>query len=428
MRRLTLLTCTLAVGLAAPADAHGLASPAGVPVPGFVFAWAAALVLVGSFAALGRLWPEPRLEGAPVTRRGPRVPARVVKPVCGAAGVALFAFLVARGFAGTRDPLANPLPTFVYVWFWVVLVPVCALFGDVFAAFNPWRALACAAAWGFGRLRRGRLGAPLPYPSWLGRWPAVVTIAGFAWLELASGDPANPSTLAALALGYAGVQLLGMALYGIEPWTEHGDGFAVYFGLFGRLALLVARPPLAGATRLRPLPGTVALLCVMIGATSFDGLSGTVLWRDLRPDLYDALGSQELAHTAGLLTMIAVIAIVFRLGVAGMRAAAPDHGAADLARQFVHSLIPIAAAYVVAHYVSFVVDRGLHTEIDKTVTWCIQVGALVAGHVGGLVLAHDRALVLFGDPHIARRSQQWMLTVMVGYTALGLWLLSTVAR
>ena len=54
----------------------------------------------------------------------------------------------------------------------------------------------------------------------------------------------------------------------------------------------------------------------------------------------------------------------------------------------------------------------------------MQVGALVLGHVAGLVLAHDRALKVFPDPREATRSQYWMLVVMVAFTSLGLWLLS----
>ena len=49
---------------------------------------------------------------------------------------------------------------------------------------------------------------------------------------------------------------------------------------------------------------------------------------------------------------------------------------------------------------------------------------LVAGHVGGLVLSHDRALALYERARIATQSQYWMLAVMVGFTTFGLWLLS----
>ena len=46
------------------------------------------------------------------------------------------------------------------------------------------------------------------------------------------------------------------------------------------------------------------------------------------------------------------------------------------------------------------------------------------GHVAALVLAHDRALALYGSHRDATRSQVVMLVVMVCFTCLGLWLLS----
>jgi hypothetical protein len=49
---------------------------------------------------------------------------------------------------------------------------------------------------------------------------------------------------------------------------------------------------------------------------------------------------------------------------------------------------------------------------------------LVSGHVIALVLGHDRALRVYGDTRTAARSQYWMLALMVGFTSLGLYLLS----
>ena len=62
--------------------------------------------------------------------------------------------------------------------------------------------------------------------------------------------------------------------------------------------------------------------------------------------------------------------------------------------------------------------------LTNEMVWYVQVGALVLGHVGGLCLAHDRALTLYSDVRVATRSQYWMLAVMVAFTSLGLWLLS----
>jgi len=69
-----------------------------------------------------------------------------------------------------------------------------------------------------------------------------------------------------------------------------------------------------------------------------------------------------------------------------------------------------------------------YTWISATGIWYVQVAALVIGHVCGLLLAHDRALVVYRDRRRATRSQYWMLAVMVGFTSLGLWLLSAAAQ
>ena len=67
------------------------------------------------------------------------------------------------------------------------------------------------------------------------------------------------------------------------------------------------------------------------------------------------------------------------------------------------------------------IDYGV---VSATAIWYVQVCALVTGHVAALVLAHDRALADFRATQRAVRSQYWMLAVMVGFTTLGLWLLS----
>ena len=445
----------------APALAHGLVGKTDLPIPRWLFAWAAAVVLVVSFVALATLWPKPRLQRI-AERELLRLP-RVLEPICGLIGVALFAIVVYAGFAGSQEATANLLPTWIYVIFWVGLAFASVLFGDVFRAFNPWRALARAAA----RVMPAR-SEPMPYPAWLGRWPAVIGLLGFAWLELVYTNKDVPQTLAILSVAYAIVQLVGMSLYGIETWSTRGDAFGVYFGLLARLAPLrwaagrvYGRPPFVGTTGLEALPGTVPLLAVMIGSTSFDGFSVGSVWvgsnglfSQLQTSFADAgIGidtASELASTVGLVAMIGVIAGLFRLGILGMRSLGGKHTAQDLARRFVHSLAPIAAAYVIAHYFSLLVYQGqalaylasdplgdgsnlfgtASTGIDyqavaANTIWYVQVGALVIGHVAGLMLAHERALIVYRRPSDATRSQYWMLAVMVGFTSLGLWILSS---
>src|ERR1700680_4002354 len=88
MRRVALLAFVASVALAlvlpTPALAHGIGGKTDLPIPRWLFAWAAAVVLVVSFVALATLWPKPRLEQAR-SRLVMRLP-RLLDPVCGAVG------------------------------------------------------------------------------------------------------------------------------------------------------------------------------------------------------------------------------------------------------------------------------------------------------------------------------------------------------
>lgn len=448
-----------------PAQAHGIAGSADLPIPEWLFAWAAAIVLIASFVALGVLWPRPRLQ-QPRLRRVVTVP-RGARTVCGLIGVGLYGVVVYAALAGTAVPTANLAPTAIYVAFWVGVPVLSVLLGDVFAWFSPWRAVYRWLSGAARRLSPSLDAEPMAYPAWLGRWPAALGLFAFAWLELAYVERDLPATLGVLALVYGFVQVVGMSLFGERAWSERADAFGVYFNLCARISVwemrgreLCLRPLLSGLPRLEPLPGTVAVLVVLIGTTTFDGASNGLLWVEVAPWLQDRfvdLGTSltlasELAASVGLALAVLAVGLFYELGIRGMRTVDPRRNARELAGAFAHTLVPIAFAYALAHYFSLLVFQGqaliylasdplgtganllgtANTQVDyelvsPTVVWYVQVGALVAGHVAGLVLAHDRALAVFPrDRRAAVRSQYWMLAVMVGFTCLGLWLLSAV--
>jgi hypothetical protein len=441
--------------------AHGLVGRADLPIPETAFVAAAAGVLVVSFVALATLWSTPRLQRW-AERRLFRIPV-AADVLLGALGVAVLCLTVYAGLAGSESTRDNLAPWMIYVAVWVGVPCLSLLLGDIWRVLSPWRAIGRGAGWIARRAGGDELPEPLEYPARLGRWPAAIGVVGFGICELAWGAAKEPLTLSVLILGYVVVMLVGMSLYGVEAWTRNADAFGVYFGFFGMLAplarrdgVLVARPPVVGAGRLDPRAGTAAVVLCGIAVTAFDGASEGPLFNDALPHLqefFTGLGfgvakALEMGFVVGLLAMVAIISLIWLIAVGGMptvRSNPPRRPGSAL----VHSLIPILAAYVVAHYFSLLAYNGqdgwrlasdplgrgsdlfgtADSAIDfgvvsATAIWYVQVGALVLGHVAALVLAHDRALVLYGSHRDATRSQIVMLVLMVCFTCLGLWLLS----
>ena len=457
--------------------AHGIIGRKDLPIPDWLFGWAAAVVLVVSFVALAVLWSEPRLEDGGF-RALPRALSRLflgvpVQILCGALGVFLLCLTIWSGLKGVQVPSANFASIFVFVGFWLGLVPLSVVFGDVFRAFNPWRAIGRAVAWVAQTAARGPMPAPLEYPERAGHWPAVAGLFAFAVLELVVSEGRQPENVAIAALVYSAVTFVAMSLYGVEAWSRRGEAFGVYFNLFSRISPFTIRAgelglrrPLSGLAEVGSVAGTVPMLAVMIGSVSFDGVGEAPLWTNMSGDIagfFEDLGlsAEKALEAAFLLGLIAAILLVFgfyRLGVAGARSVGGPLSAKRLASAFAPSLVPIALAYVAAHYVTLLLYQGQallepstspfgyalsnplgeegtdlfgtaneaidYGVIGATAAWYYQVGFVVAGHVAGLTVAHDKALALYDDAKQAVRSQYWLLVVMVGFTSLALWLLA----
>jgi hypothetical protein len=453
---------------------HALVGRQDLPIPEWLFAWGASLVLIVSFVGLSLAWHRTRFEEdrwRPV--RGwisTLLVNRVTDVLAGAFSVLMLVLVVWSGLEGTEAPDRNFSVTFVFITVWLGVVVLSVLFGDVFRAFNPWRAIARAVR-GVFRLVAGQAPpAPLAYPERLGRWPAVAGILGFVWLELvygASGAQAvglTPQTVAVATLAYTALTFIGMALFGVEKWLERGEAFSVYFGMFASLAALEvrgrrlgARRALSAATRWVTMPGSIAMILLAIGATTFDGASEGALADPIQStfDGFIDLGlgpvaALRLTNTVFLALSLAFVAGLFWAGIYGMHSVRGALSTGRLASLFAHAFIPIGLAYLVAHYFSLVVfqeqaqftfllsdplgdgsdlfgtagsgiDYGV---LSANAIWYVQVAALVVGHVVALVLGHDRALKIYGESRLAARSQYWMLALMVGFTSLGLWLLS----
>jgi hypothetical protein len=405
--------------------------------------------------------------------RGRRLPApiervalyAVVSVVLRGLALALFFLVWIAAAFGTTSQFDNLAPTFVYIVFWIGMPALVVLLGNVWTVLNPWRAAADLVAW-VSRTAGREWRTPFEYPARLGYWPAAVLLGSFTAIELAYSDPASPRALA-VAIGlYSYLTWMGMAAFGREVWTRNGDGFSVYFFLLSRLSAfgardedgrrrLIVRPPLSGLAELGAHACSLAIVAVMLGSVAFDGFSRSIFWQRRLfsaqsrfvedPRLADLVGA--LMNVAALIAFIAGVALTFTLALRAARILSDSR--AELGSTMVWSLVPIAFAYVVAHYFSLFVVTGQYAIplisdplglgwdlfgtkgfrpnlgfLSPNATWYVQVGALVVGHVAGLAVAHDRALALLGTTRAALRSQYAILALMVLYTVGGLWLLS----
>jgi hypothetical protein len=454
--------------------AHALVARKDLPVPAWLFAWGASLVLIVSFFALSAGWRKPRFEDEkwrPLNERfSGALLSLPVQALCGVAGVLLLGFSIYAGIHGTEAPDRNFALTFIFVTAWLGFPFFSVVFGDVFRPFNPWRAVGRTVGSAFALLA-GQRSAHLRYPERLGRWPAAIGLLAVVWLEVvygASGGVAvglSPHACAVAALLYSFYTLAMMALFGVEKWCETGEVFSVYFGMFSQLGgfgvrdgRLGRRLPLAASTHWASLPGSAAVVIASIATTSFDGAQEGAL-KDAIVQTFEWLAetglslttSLRLADTIFMLICFAGVGLVYMIGVRGMSSVRGAPPLRELRRGFAHTLIPIAFAYLVAHYFSLFVfqeqaqfgyllsdplgtattdlfgtaNNGIDFKLlSANAIWYVQVGALVLGHVVGLTLAHDRAVKYWGDYRQAARSQYWMLAVMVAFTCFGLYLLS----
>jgi hypothetical protein len=410
-----------------------------------MFAYGAAAALLISFAGLAVFWRTTRLEGG-VGGRVVLEPGRLSRGLSTAGravGLALFVLLVAAAAFGDPDTAENIAPVFVYVVFWVGMTLICALVGDLWRVVNPFDTMAAM-------VERLRGDTPVAPYTW-GRWPAVAALAGFVWLELVPSNRAEPGTLAIAILIYTVAVLAGVIRWG-RDWLRKGEGFTVFFELLGHMApfykdaegTIRMRPHLTGLVGLKPDAATQAIVIVALGSTSFDGLSRTRFWIDLTRNMSSL--ERTLLSTAGLIWAMSVVTLAF---VGAMRITGRLHRRRfqELSASFVHSLVPIAFAYALAHYFSLLVFEGQSaialasdplgrgwdlfgtagnavnfTLVSTTVIAYVQASGIVAGHVAGVVVAHDRALAVF--PHKeATRSQYPLLAAMVVFTVGGLALL-----
>jgi hypothetical protein len=445
--------------LVVPVLAHAVGGFRDLPIPTWAAIWSGAAALVISFLLLYLLWPVPRLarraNGA-LLAPSTRVVHDVVVVGLRVFGLLLYGTTLFALWFGTTNSAENIAPVLLYVIVWVGVPFASLLVGDVWQAVNPFDTLAALAQ--FAR-RRVWIRTPEPLPVddahdsiAFTYWPAVVGLFAFVWLELCYHDRGDIRRLALLVTVYSVVVLAAAARYG-RAWLRTGEAFTAYFGLLARMAPLAADPetrrlrlrvPFSALSTLPTRRGITMLVLVSLGGTTFDGITRTRFWLRV---LDTSVGwNFTIINTFGLIWIIGLVAVVYAIATV-VAASITGTDQRDAPARYVHSLVPIAFAYVFAHYFTYLLYEGqdvirlmsdpfgrdwdLFGTVDyvidftlltpDTVSWS-KIAAVIIGHIVAVTLAHDRAIEDH-DQVLAVRSQVPMLVMMVAYTATALWLL-----
>jgi hypothetical protein len=391
----------------------------------------------------------------PLWRRRGLAAARTV--TCSLSSLLLLT-LIWIGLTGPRDPLTNALPLTIWTVWWVMLVSLQGLFGDLWRWIDPWRAPVAATQ---GLTGSGPL---LRLPATLGHVPAILTFLGFAAILLADPAPSDPARLARYVGLYWLFTYAALLVFG-PRWRWRGEGIAMLMrnyagvGLIGRIGHR-AGLGLTGWQALRhrtPAPGIAIFMLILLGCGSFDGLNETFWWLALlgiNPLEFPGRTAVIAPNLVGL--VLANSALIAAYGAAiwlGLRLARADMSWLRAFCLFAPTILPIALGYHIGHYLTaFLVDgqyalaalndplaRGdsllgletfyvttgfFNTQDSVRTIWLSQAGAVVIGHVLAIMMAHFLALRQFGSNRNATLSQLPLAVFMVLYTLFGLWLLA----
>ena len=478
---------------ARPALAHGFGPTYDIPIPLWLYIYGAAAAVVLSFLPLALFsrkerdspYEYPRFDLLRVRLLRKLLTSRLLTGGLRLLSVALFVVVVIAGLVGLQSGY-NIAPTFVWITWWVGLSFFTAFVGNVWPLVNPWRVVFDWAEKLFRRFGyRDGLELDEPYPEALGIWPAVGLYLVFVWIENVFSGSYVPRNIALFALAYSLITLYGMAFFGTETWLRRADAFSFFFGLLGRFATtevrvkdpdvclgcdgcgdarggcvncyecfaraapegreLNLRPPAVGlGLPEKVTPGGAAFVIVVLAGVTFDGLLETPLWLEI-------VRLTPVTQTLGTILLPLLFYCIY-LGfveLSRILGGGGEGGFWRFAAAYAFSLVPIAIAYQVAHYYTYLLVQGqmivslasdplgwgwnvLGTAdfeprygiVGAGFVWYSQVALIVAGHVIAVYLAHSISLRLLRDPGRALRSQLPMLVLMVLYTMTSLWILA----
>ena len=401
---------------------HGVVNVGDLPIPFDIVLNSSALVVLITFVYLKVSWKEsiitPRQE---VFNDKQSFIGKLF-------GIIILFLLVAPGIFGNESSKTSVAPLILWVFLWIGVPVLGLLFGDIYSKFNP--------------LNLFSLKSDKPESVYF----ACILFSGLTWFELVWRRPGNPLNIAVVLITlFVCVNLLR---YFLKKSLIEVDPLLLLHYLYSKLKLFNSRPYfrslLDNIGNLVKLRGIEYFVLLMIGTVTYDGLRETTFW-------YNQFGSRT--DDMGFSTMMFLImnlgtilfyrfACFFAIKVGGS-----DLKLNHVSNLFGHTMLPIAFAYHVTHYLTLLLFESqtffyrfndpigigmniLNVEeptinyfIEPLVIWGIQVAVTLLGHMLSVVLAHDLAVKLFGHQQ-SDKTQYIFLFITVALTLQALFVLS----
>ena len=401
---------------------HGVVNVGDLPIPFDIVLNSSALVVLITFVYLKVSWKEsiitPRQE---VFNDKQSFIGKLF-------GIIILFLLVAPGIFGNESSKTSIAPLILWVFLWIGVPVLGLLFGDIYSKFNP--------------LNLFSLKSDKPESVYF----ACILFIGLTWFELVWRKPGNPLNIAIVLITlFVCVNLLR---YFLKKSLIEVDPLLLLHYLYSKLKLFNSRPYfrslLDNIGNLAKLRGIEYFVLLMIGTVTYDGLRETTFW-------YNQFGSRT--DDMGFSTMMFLImnlgtilfyrfACFFAIKVGGS-----DLELNHVSNLFGHTMLPIAFAYHVTHYLTLLLFESqtffyrfndpigigmniLNVEeptinyfIEPLVIWGIQVAVTLLGHMLSVVLAHDLAVKLFGHQQ-SDKTQYIFLFITVALTLQALFVLS----
>ena len=401
---------------------HGIINVGDLPIPFDMVLNAAVLVIVVTFVFLKTSWKESILTSQETLFSTKQSFSGKVF------GFIILLFLIVPGLVNNEPAKTSITPLILWIFLWIAVPVLGLVFGDLYAKFNPLAII----------VNREGVSHNVYFASFL--------FICLTWFELVWNKPGNPRHIGIVFL------ILLVVVSAIQRFYNKTiievDPLLLLHHLYSKMRITNSKPVfrtlLNNITNLAQLKGMEYFILLMVGTVTYDGLRETTFW-------FELFGSQTyetLFSTVAFLLMNLLIIVFYRFACYfAIRVSGEDLNLNEISLKFGHTMLPIAFAYHVTHYLSLLLfefqtvvyrlndpfgfgwnlfnvqEPEVNYFLEPIALWTIMVIVTLAGHMLSVVLAHDLSVKLFGHQK-SDKTQYVFLFITVALTLQALFVLS----